>query len=193
MRKPAAQRMLEILNATGAYQMELEEDPGSWDLLACGEGLDSLETSMDALLSDLFPLTMSEGELSRWENLYGFPPVNGALYDRRERLGARLAMNPKKFAPGDFSHMLPAAGVKGELAETAEGLTVLVGRLLGVSEAEARRELEKILPAHLSWEWSEDMNWVKLDAYLPAFSEFDGLQKTWEELDGLTQEELEAL
>ena len=37
------------------------------------------------------------------------------------------------------------------------------------------------------------MNWVKLDAYLPAFSEFDGLQKTWEDLDGLTQEELEAL
>ena len=192
MRKQAEERMLDILNGTGAYQLT-GTSPGDWDLNACGAGLDRLEASMDALLSDLFPPTMGEETLTVWESLYRPQTADGTLEERRSTLGARLAMNPGKFSPADFSPMLRGAGVAGELKETGTGLQVLVGKWLGVTQEEALRELDEILPAHLPWTWLEDMNWVKLDAWAPDFAALDEKGLTWEEFDGLTREELEQL
>ena len=192
MRKQAAERMRGILNGTGAYFLT-GESPGDWDLNACGAGLDRLESAMDDLLANVFPPTMGEARLTVWEHLYRPQSSGAGLEERRTMLAERLAMNPRKLSLRDFSSMLRGAGVAGELKETAEGLTVLVGKWLGVSEKEALRELNEILPAHLPWTWQEDMNWVKFDAWAPDFAFLDGKGLSWEEFDSMTQEELENL
>ena len=192
MRKQAAERMRGILNGTGAYYLT-GESPGDWDVNACGAGLDRLETAMDDLISDLFPPTRGEAQLTVWETLYRSQSADASLEERRKMLAERLAMNPGKLSPEDFSSMLWGAGVAGELRETEDGLLVLVGKWLGISEEEALRELDEILPAHLPWTWLEDMNWVKLDAWAPDFAFLDGKGLTWEEFDGMTQEELGKL
>ena len=192
MRKLASQRMRDILNKTGAYQLT-GESPGDWDLNACGAGLDSLESSMDNLLSDLFPPTMGETRLAMWESLYRPQSSTAALEERRKMLSQRFGMNPGKFSPEDFTPMLWGAGIAGEVKEQAEGLQVLVGKWLGVSEEEALREVNEILPAHLPWTWLENMNWVKLDAWAPDFAFLDEKGLTWAEWDAMTQQELEQL
>ena len=192
MRKQAAERMRTILNATGAYSLT-GESPGDWDLNACGAGLDRLETAMDDLLADLFPPTMGEGQLTVWESLYRPQSSDAGLEERRKMLAARLAMNPGKLSPEDFSSMLWGAGIAGEVREQGNGLQVLVGKWLGVSQEEALRELDEILPAHLPWTWLEDMNWVKLDAWAPDFAFLDGKGLSWKEFDNMTQTGLEEL
>ena len=192
MRKQAAERMRGILNNTGAYRLT-GESPGDWDLNACGAGLDELEASMDTLLNDLFPLTMGEDRLTLWESLYRPQSSDAPLEERRKMLAARLGMNPGKFSPKDFSPMLWGAGIAGEVRETGTGLQVLVGKWLGVTQEEALRELDEILPAHLPWTWLEDMNWAKFDAWAPDFAFLDGKDLMWEELDSMTRQELEQL
>ena len=69
--------------------------------------------------------------------------------------------------------------------------TVVLGRLLGVTQAEAQRELDQLLPAHLAWAWEESITWVAWDAYSHPFEEWDGLGLTWAQLDQMVREDLE--
>ena len=77
------------------------------------------------------------------------------------------------------------------LLEGESGLTVVLGRLLGVTQAEAQRELDQLLPAHLAWAWEESITWVAWDAYSHSFEEWDGLGLTWAQLDQTVREDLE--
>lgn len=99
--------------------------------------------------------------------------------------------------PGDFTwaapkRLLPGAGVRGLVLEDGEGgLKVLLGRLLGITQAEAARELDQLLPAHLAWAWDTAVTWVALDAYPRSFEAWDGLGLTWAQLDGVSRQDLE--
>lgn len=192
MREKSADRMRRILNGTNGYKLT-GDSPADWELDACGAGLDRLEQEIDLLLGDLFADTASAERLDRWDRLFRTQPSEGTLEERQAILRERFAMNPGKFRVGEFSPMLPAAGVVGEVKEAPNGLQVVVGKQLGLGEAEIRRELEEILPAHLPWEWLEAMNWVKLDAWAPDFAVLDSWGLTWAEFDGLTQDRLREL
>ena len=93
--------------------------------------------------------------------------------------------------PRPAGKSLPGAGVRGLLLEGESGLTVVLGRLLGVTQAEAQRELDQLLPAHLAWAWEESITWVAWDAYPHPFEEWDGLGLTWAQLDQTVREDLE--
>lgn len=196
----ALERMRSLLNGTGAYRLD-GTGSADWETDACGAGFTLVEQAADKLLGDLFPDTASQEALDRWEKLYRSQKAAGPLEDRRAVLAARLAIRPGRFSPGDFSPgdsspkqgnpMVRAAGVEAALQETEEGLRVALGRLLGVTEAEARRELDQILPAHLLWTWDDSITWEALDAWLPSFGSLDGRELTWEQADALTREQLE--
>ncbi len=192
MSERAAERMRRILNGTGGYQLT-GESPADWEINACAAGIDGLDREMEALLSGLFPKSASEQELELWEKLFRPQVSGGSLEERREMLNQRLSMNPRRFTPREFSPMLRAAGLAGEVLEQAGGLRILAGKRLGLTEEEIRRELDEILPAHLPWEWVEEMNWAALDAWAVPFSVLDGRGLSWETLDALTKEQLEAL
>lgn len=192
MSEKAADRMRRILNGTGGYRLT-GESSADWELNACGTGLDGLEQTVNELLDDLFAPTVSKARLDNWERLFRPQPSSAGLEERRAMLLERLSMNPGRFAPGEFSPMLRAAGITGEVLEEESGLRVLFGRCLGITEEEAKRELDAILPAHLSWEWDDSVNWAALDSWLPDFETLDSRQFTWDELDGLTRDGLANL
>lgn len=96
-------------------------------------------------------------------------PAGGCPFrGRRETVLRRFAARQDSFTPAAVEALLPGAGVRGVLLENEEGgLTIVLGRLLGITKEEATRELDQLLPSHLSWEWDESVTWVALDA-LPS-------------------------
>ncbi len=186
----ALDRMRELLNGVGAYRLT-GSSSADWELNACGAGFSLIEDGVESLLNDLFPDTASSDRLDLWERSCGLMPSAGTLEQRRAILAARLAMNPQKLTGKDFSAMLPAAGVVGEVVEGESSVTVLAGRLLGVSQEEAKAELDVVMPAHLSWTWDDSVNWAALDAWAEDFATLDARALTWEDLDGVTGEKLE--
>lgn len=187
----ALERMREILNATGAYRLT-GESSADWELNACGAGFDLVEEAVEALLGDLFAPTASEKGVERWEKLYRPQPSSGTLEERRRITAERLAINPSRLGTGDLPGLLLAAGVKGAAEEGTDGLRVFLGRLLGVTEEEALREMDQVLPAHLPWEWVDSVCWAALDAWAPDFAFLDSRGMTWGEIEGLTREQLES-
>lgn len=186
----AAAEMRRLLNATACYSLT-GSTPADWELNACGAGFDLVEEELERLLGDLFAGSASGERLDAWEELYRPQPSTGTLEERRGMLRERFSLRPGRFTPDSFSPMLRAAGVEGIVEERDGGLRVVLGRLLGVPEGEARRELDRLLPAHLEWEWDPAVTWTALDAYTRPFAELEEKNYTWEQLDALTREQLE--
>lgn len=188
----ALSRMREILNATGAYKLT-GESSADWELNACGAGFSLVEDAIDGLLRDLFAFTASGVRLDCWEKLFRPQPSSGTLEQRQSLVGERLAMNPGRMTREEFSTMLRGAGVEGAVLEENGGLRILLGRLLGIPEEEAKRELDAVLPAHLPWTWDSSVTWTALDAWLPDFQTLDAAGLTWADWDGIGRETLEQL
>lgn len=186
----ALEHMKQVLEHTGLYTMT-GSTPVEWELAAFGAGFELLEDRFDKILGDLFLSTASEEMLTRWESLFRPQPSTASLEDRRKSILARFAVHPDDFTPQGVKSMLPGAGVQGVLLENQDGLVVLLGRLLGINQAEAERELDVLLPSHLPWEWDESVTWVALDAYSKSFEAWDGMGLTCEQLDQLARTDLE--
>lgn len=184
--------MRKVLNATGCYRLT-GESSADWELNACAAELDRLEGDLEALLWDLFAATASRERLEQWEALFRPQSSVGTLGERRLSLSRRFAMNPGRFQKSALNEALPATGLTGALEEDSGGLRVLVGRLLGLTKEEVLRELDEVLPAHLSWVWDDSVTWTALDSWMPEFGVLDGKELSWESLDGLTRQELESL
>lgn len=186
----AREHLAQVLEGTGLYELT-GSSPVDWELAAYGAGFALLEERFDQLLGDLFPATASREKLAQWEELFRPQRARASLEDCRETVQCRLAIQRDGFTPPDVQALLPGAGVRGLLLEGESGLTVVLGRLLGVTQAEAQRELDQLLPAHLAWAWEESITWVAWDAYSHPFEEWDGLGLTWAQLDQMVREDLE--
>lgn len=181
--------MAQVLEATGLYRLT-GSTPADWELDAYGAGFALLEERFDRLLADLFPSTAGRERLAQWEALFRPQPAQAPVEDCRETVASRFAA--RGFTQAAVEGLLPGAGVRGRLLEDGSGgLTVLLGRLLGVTREEASRELGQLLPAHMAWVWDDSVTWVALDAYPRPFGEWDGLGLSWERLDGVTRDDLE--
>lgn len=187
----AVDRMREVLNGAG-YRLT-GESSADWEGNACGAGFDLVEQAVDGLLADLFAITAGEERLDAWESLYRRQPAAGTDEERRKRLAARLSLNPSRISAEVLPSVLAAAGVMGSAKESGGGITVILGRLLGVTEEAAKRELSRLLPAHLDWTWESGMCWEALDAWLPDFQALDRLGYPWSQWEELTREQLERL
>ncbi len=145
------EHMAQVLRATGIYTL-----PGGtladWEQEAFCAGLDKLEAGLDALEQSLFALTAPEEKLAQWEALFRAQASSGELAARRrgvaKALGLRFQRPTLRAIQED---VLPAAGIAGTVAE-AEGRLMVAGTLEGVTEQEARRLLDRLLPAHMEWE-----------------------------------------
>lgn len=187
----ALDHMRQVLENTGLYNLT-GNSPVEWELAAYDAGFTLVEERFDRLLADLFVDTASREKIAQWESLFRTQPALGGLEDCRETLRQRFSIHPDSFTFQAVSDFLPAAGVRGLLMENNGSLVILLGRLMGVNQKEAERELNRLLPSHIPWSWDESITWVALNAYPAAFEEWDGLEKTWEELDQITREELKA-
>ena len=187
----ARQHMALIVEATGLYQLT-GSTPADWELSAAGAGFALIEAQFDRLLEDLFVDTASRERIAQWEKLFRAQTSTAVLEDCRETVGRRFSSHPDDVTLEKANRLLPGAGVRGLLLENEEGgLTMVLGRLLGVNQAEAERELNQLLPAHLAWQWDQSVTWVALDAYPRSFADWDALGLSWTQLDQVTRADLE--
>lgn len=186
----ALEHMKNVLESTKLYTLT-GSSPVEWELAAYGAGFDLLEERFDRILGDLFVSTASGEMLTQWEKLFRAQPSTDDLSFRRETVKQRFAVHPDGFTPQAVAALLPGAGVQGVLLESGEGLVVVLGRLLGINQAEANRELDQLLPSHLPWTLEDSISWVALDAYPKSFGEWGAKGLTWERLDGVTRADLE--
>lgn len=133
-----------------------------------------------------------ESEYRSPELLFPYGYSTAPVEDCRDTVASRMAARPGDFTQAGTQRLLPGAGVRGLVLEDGEGgLKVLLGRLLGITQAEAARELDQLLPAHLAWAWDTAVTWVALDAYPRSFEAWDDLGLTWAQLDGVSRQDLE--
>lgn len=186
----AAERMRNILNATGAFKLS-GETSADWETNSCGVGIDSLDEKITSLLCNAFAASAGENGLKSREKIFGWQTAGASIEDRRLSAAAQTAINPQKFTVEDLPQMLTAAGIVGDISEENGTLKILFGRTLGITKEEAKRRLEKILPAHLQWEWDETLNWAVYDALALKFSALDAQKMSWKKRESLTREQLE--
>ena len=183
----AREHMGQVLEGTGLYDLT-GSTPVDWELDAFEAGFAPLEAAFARLLGDLFVATASREQVARWESLFRPQPADAPLEDCRETVLRRFAVHQDSFTPAAVEALLPGAGVRGVLLENEEGgLTIVLGRLLGITKEEATRELDQLLPSHLSWEWDESVTWVALDAYPRSFAEWDALGLSWTRLESISR------
>jgi hypothetical protein len=187
----ALEHMKRVLENMGLYELT-GDSAVEWELAAYDAGFSLLEERFDRLLGDLFVDTASRERIAQWEVLFRDQPAQTNLEDCRESVRQRLSVHPGCFTPQAVKAVLPAAGVRGLLLEEEKKLVVLLGRLMGINQNEANLELDRLLPSHIPWSWDDSVTWVALNAYPATFQDWDGLGRTWQELDQITREDLEA-
>lgn len=183
------EHMGHVLEATGLYRLT-GDTPVDWELSAYGAGFARLEERFQGILEDMFPQTAGREKLAQWETLFRPQPAEASLEECREMVLQRFSVGEEDFTPEDVQNLLVGAGVRGLLVEEKNSLQVILGKLLGVSEEEASREMDRLLPAHLPWSWDKSVTWVALDAYSKSFGAWSDLGWTWEQWDGVTREQL---
>ena len=189
MRTRSAQYMRELLNATGGYRLTGESD-GDWELIAAGSQLDLLSEELETLYGDLFIEGATADCLNLWESWLRPQRSAASIEQRRRMLMEQMAVNPGKGTLAEDRDMIYAAGVHGRAAEGEDGLILYCGGLLGLTEAEVRKELDALLPAHLPWKLEPVFDWSTMEASGRSFANWETLDLTWAELDSLTREEV---
>lgn len=145
------EHMARLLRATGLYTLP-GDSPADWELDALAAGLDILEEAVAGLEEELFLLTAPARRLAEWEKLFRSQSSGAGLTVRRmaaaKALGARFERPSLRAIQ---ANVLPAAGVLGTVQEEGGKLAVS-GSLQGVTLKEAKRLLDRLLPAHMEWE-----------------------------------------
>ena len=147
----AAEHIAQVLRGTGLYTLDGDTRVDA-ELSAYGAGFALIEASFLELLGELFIETAAGYGLDCWELLFRPQVSAGTAAQRRASLLARLGVGGDAHTLAEYSALLPGAGVEGTLAETEEGGLLVTGSPVGVTEEEAERELDRLLPAHLAWE-----------------------------------------
>ena len=143
--------MARLMGATGLYRLT-GESPVDWELAAYQAGFAVIEEAMAALEAELFALTAPAGRLAAWELLFRRQASGAGLGFRRQAAAKALGLRYGPATLGSLcQEVLPVAGVEGTVGEQA-GKLLVTGVLRGVTETEARRLLDRLLPAHLAWE-----------------------------------------
>lgn len=145
------EHMAQVLRATGIYTLP-GNTPADWELEALTAGLDLAEDAVDDWEAGIFILTAPPDRLTEWEKLFRSQASGAAVEVRRvaaaRALGARFE-RPSLEAIQE--NVLPAAGVSGTVQESG-GKLLITGSLQGVTLKEAKRLLDRLLPAHMEWE-----------------------------------------
>lgn len=145
------ENMAGIMAATGLYKLT-GSSPVDWELDAYGKGLGILEADMELLEAELFVMTAPAQRLDQWEKLFRCQASGGSLEDRRLGVAKALSPGPGALSLPALEDILLIAGVRGGISWSEGKLHISVQEYIGVKEAEAKRLLDRLLPAHLEWE-----------------------------------------
>ncbi len=147
----AGENMARVLEATGIYKLT-GNSPVDWELSAYQAGMGELEKDMARLEQELFAQTAPPERLTEWERLFYTQTLPGELPARQGMVTAALAGSREAATLSALEGLIAAAGLTGTVREENGGLVVEAEKQVEITDQEARRLLDRLLPAHLPWE-----------------------------------------
>lgn len=183
-----AERMKERLMKAGVYA---DDAPVlGWELFAYACELDRLYEKLSVLFRERFIATAQDEGLAAYERLFGPVRDGESVEDRREMLSLRLNLGDGDFTLTGIKKALDSFGFDYTISEFPQ-----IGRLTVTATADytpaqqawIRREVEKIIPAHIEFQLTfNTMTWAQWDALDRTFGEADAEDQTWRQIDNRT-------
>lgn len=180
-----AERMKQRLSQVGIYA------PGAqalgWELNAYAAALEQLYARLNVLFRERFIVTAQAEGLAAYEQLFGPVRSDESAQSRREKLLLRLNLGDGDFTPAGIAKAMVSFGLSYSLREFPA-----LGKLNidadtdydAAQQAWIRREVEKIIPAHIEFQLTfNSMSWADLDALNRTFGAIDAENQTWSEID----------
>lgn len=159
------------------------------ELKTYADEIERLYTKLDERLPERFLSTATDRGLREYEELFG--PARDALSveERREMLRKRLSLGEGDFTPEGIRKALDSFGLEYLVSEFPAFFRLNIIAQTDYTKAEQafiRREVEKIVPAHLGFQMVfNTLTWQELDARNKTFAQLGNDNLTWEEIDAL--------
>ncbi|MBQ3329837.1 MAG: DUF2313 domain-containing protein [Ruminococcus sp.] len=184
-----SERLNHALSPVGIYTAGA--DALSWELTAYSVELERLYTDLGVLFRERFITTAQDIGLKAYEELFGPERTDESTADRREKLLLRLNLGGGDFTPVGVRRALDSFGLEYTISEFPSIGKMTVTATTDYSQAQQawiRREVEKIIPAHIEFQLTfNTMTWAQWDALDRTFAAIDGEDMTWRQIDNRTQ------
>ena len=163
-----------------------------WELKAYAAEIERMYAALGVLFRERFIGTAEDMGLCAYEALFGPVRSGESAADRREKLLLRLNLGNGDFTPAGIRRALDSFGFDYTLSEFPQ-----IGKLnvnaaadyIPAEQAWIRREVEKIIPAHIEFQLTfNTMTWAQWDALDRTFSAIDAEDQTWRQIDNRTAE-----
>ena len=185
-----AQRLKQNLLKTGVYDSDAAEL--NRELMAYAAETERLYADLGVLFRERFIATAEDEGLAAYERLFGPERTDECTADRREMLSLRMNLGGGDFTPSGIRRALDSFGLAYTLSEFPHigKLTVVADTDYSQAQQEwIRREVEKIIPAHIEFQLSfNTLTWAQWDALDRTFQEADAEDQTWRQIDNRKQE-----
>lgn len=169
---------------------DIGADALSWELKAYAGELQRLYADLGILFRERFVTTAQDIGLKAYEEVFGPERRDESAEERREKLLLRMNLGGGDFTPAGIRKALDSFGLKYTLSEFPYIGKMTVTATTDYSQAEQawiRREVEKIIPAHIEFQLTfNTMTWTQLDALDRTFAAIDSEDLTWQQIDNLT-------
>jgi len=159
------------------------------ELKTYADEIELLYTQLDELLPEGFLTTATGIGLREYEELFGPEMTSLSAAERRNRLKLRMSLGEGDFTPTGIRKALDSFGLEYTISEfpTLNRLNIIAqANYTKAQQAFIRREVEKIVPAHLEFQLVfNTLMWSELDARDKTFSALDNDNLRWEQIDAL--------
>ena len=160
------------------------------ELRAYASELERLYDELEGMFKERF-ISTAEGEgLKVYEELFGPERTGESIEKRREMLRLRMNLGEGDFTPAGINKALDSLGLSYVISEYPELERLTITATADYTEAEQafiKREVEKIVPAHLDFQLTfNTLTWSQLDALDRSFTDMDNEDLSWGQIDNQT-------
>lgn len=163
----------------------------TWELIAYAAELERLYTELSVMFRERFIDTAQDEGLRAYELLFGPERTGESTEERRRLLKLRMELGDGDFTPAGIRKALDSIGIQYTISEFPHlnKLNVIaVSDHAPAQQAWIRREVSKIIPAHIEFQLTfNTMTWQQWDALDRTFSAIDTEDQTWDQIDNRTQ------
>ena len=160
------------------------------ELNAYASELERMYTDLDSMFRERFIATAEDVGLSEYEKLFGPVRTGESAENRRAMLQLRMNLGGGDFTPAGIRRALDSLGLQYTISEYPSLNRLTITATTDYSRAEQafiRREVARIVPAHLEFQLTfNTLTWAQIDAMDKRFSELDGDDLTWRQIDERT-------
>lgn len=179
---------LSMKNALCALELyDLDDSTVKAELISYACAFDDIRSELEKTLKEYFISTATGYGLEMRELVIGNKRNDLKTDTRRQMLMKRNSINSNSFTPDDIKSSLSSFNLDCEIHEIFDHQLVLIDAVGKYSSAEKqwiRSQVEKIIPAHLSFEiMFNSIPWSTLDAYNKTFAQLDASNKSWNDID----------